>query len=116
MYTSNLTTNKLKMIPCSKCGTAMPELRLTQYGYNFCVNCSSVDRKCGLPVQMGTGDHTWTETVIMDKKDYLKHTEQEELLLAEKKKDSAEVLDFDKEDKRNLQGPYQIINNMSNEE
>ena len=34
--------NKMKMIPCSQCGTPMPELRLTQYGYDFCVNCSTV--------------------------------------------------------------------------
>ena len=106
----------LKMIPCPKCGEDFPELRLTQYGYNFCVECSSVDRKCGLPVQMGTGDHTWTETVIMNKEDYLKHTEQEELLLAEKKKNKAEMIDFDQEDSRNLQGPYQIINNSREEE
>lgn len=106
----------MEMIPCKTCGNDMPKLRLTQYGYNFCVECSSVDRKCGLPVQMGTGDHTWTETIIMNKEDYLKHTEQEELLLAEKKKNKAEMIDFDQEDNRNLQGPYQIINNSREEE
>ena len=35
----------MKMIPCIKCGEDMPELRLTQYGYKVCVNCSTVSTK-----------------------------------------------------------------------
>ena len=54
------------MIPCTRCKQDMPELRLTQYGYDFCVNCSTVGTKRGIPVMKGSGDHTWTETVIMD--------------------------------------------------
>ena len=74
----------MKMISCSKCGNDMPELRKTQYGYSFCVKCSEtknlVGAKRGIPVQMGEGDHTWTETVIMDEELYLKYTEQEEMI------------------------------------
>ena len=55
----------MKMIPCIKCGEDMPELRLTQYGYKVCVNCSTVSTKRGIPITKGSGDHTWTETVIM---------------------------------------------------
>ena len=39
----NLTIKKLKtmeMIPCSKCGNNMPELRKTNFGYDFCIQCS----------------------------------------------------------------------------
>ena len=61
---------KLKMISCIKCGEDMPELRLTQYGYKVCVNCSSVSAKRGIPVTKGSGDHTWTETVIMEEDQY----------------------------------------------
>jgi hypothetical protein len=61
---------KLKMISCIKCGEDMPELRLTQYGYKVCVNCSSVRTKRGIPVTKGSGDHTWTETVIMEEDQY----------------------------------------------
>ena len=49
----------MKMIPCIKCKEDMPELRLTQYGYKVCVNCSSVSTKRGIPVTKGSGDHTW---------------------------------------------------------
>ncbi len=68
---------KMKMIPCSKCGAPMPELRLTKFGYSFCVSCSEnnnlVGTKRGVSVQKGEGDHTWTETVIMNEEEYLKH-------------------------------------------
>ncbi len=67
----------MKMIPCPQCGEDFPELRKTKYGYNFCVNCSEVGAKRGVPMTFGTGDHTWTETLILDEKDYLKHINPE---------------------------------------
>ena len=60
----------MKMISCIKCGADMPELRLTQYGYKVCVNCSNVSTKRGIPVTKGSGDHTWTETIIMEEDQY----------------------------------------------
>jgi len=56
----------LKMIPCPKCGDDFPELRLTQYGYNTCVNCSSVEKVVGITTVEGTGDHTYNDLIIMD--------------------------------------------------
>lgn len=105
----------MKMIQCPKCGGDMPELRLTQYGYNFCVECSTVGAKRGLPVQRGTGDHTWTETVIMEEDDYIKYTEMEAINSKNGTKTKAEKLDLDNED-RNLQGPFTIINRTANED
>ena len=67
-------TMKYKMIDCKSCDGEIPELRLTQYGYNFCVNCSEsgnkVKAKHGVNIMMGEGDHTWVETVIMDEDQY----------------------------------------------
>ena len=110
----SLTTqkqNKVKMIPCSKCQGDMPELRLTQYGYDFCVKCSDglslVGKKRALPVQMGEGDHSWTETVIMEENDYLKHQELEQLINKENKK----IVSGEDIEEKNLQGPFRIINN-----
>ena len=62
--------NNIKMIPCNKCKEDMPELRLTQYGYNVCVNCSDVSTKRGIPITHGTGDHTWTETMVVEEEQY----------------------------------------------
>lgn len=70
----------MKMIDCPKCGDEMPELRKTQYGYNFCVNCSTIGAKRGMPVQYGHGDHTYTETIIMDGNDYDKFIESDKPL------------------------------------
>ena len=77
LQTIKRPTMKLKMIECRSCGSEMPELRLTKYGYNFCVNCSDINAKKGVPMTFGSGDHTWTETLILDEKDYLKHINPE---------------------------------------
>jgi hypothetical protein len=84
IYTKKLKNINMNMIPCIKCGKDMPELRKTQYGYNFCVNCSTVGAKKAIPVQMGTGDHTWEETIIMDEETYKKVISTEERLLNNK--------------------------------
>ena len=60
----------LKMIKCVRCNEDMPELRLTKFGYNFCVNCSTVGAKKGIPVVKGTGDHTWNEIEIVEENEY----------------------------------------------
>ena len=114
--TKNPQTNmKLKMIPCSSCGEPMPELRLLKYGYDYCVKCSEAGlgagRKQGVPILMGEGDHTWVETVIMDADQYERYLAQEKAEAKLDKSTQAEKLDFDKEDKKNLQGPFKIINN-----
>tara|TARA_B100002019_G_scaffold290003_1_gene306787 strand:+ start:904 stop:1272 length:369 start_codon:yes stop_codon:yes gene_type:complete len=111
--TNSVSMNqKLKMIPCSNCGEPMPELRLTRAGFSYCVNCSEAGlgegRKQGVPIMMGEGDHTWIETVIMDANQYEQYLKQEKAEAALEKTNKAEVLDFDKEDKKNLFGPVQI--------
>lgn len=103
---------KMKMIPCLKCKAPMPELRLTQYGYKVCVNCSTVGSKRGIPITRGSGDHTWTETVIMEEDQYEQFVVATALERGEKNAAKAEMLNMDKDDDRNLQGPYQIINTL----
>ena len=114
LQTLKKSNMNLKMIACSSCGEPMPELRLTRAGFSYCVTCSEnglgAGRKQGIPVLMGEGDHTWVETVIMDAEQYEQYIAQEKAELKKDKSDTAEKLDFDQEDKRNLQGPFQIIN------
>ena len=104
------TPIKMEMISCSRCGSSMPKLRLTKYGYDFCVNCSTVGTKRGIPITRGSGDHTWTETIIMEEDQYEQFVVATALEHGDKNAAKAEMLNMDKED-RNLQGPYQIINN-----
>lgn len=72
---------ELKMISCPKCGNDMPELRKTQYGYDFCVSCSEtynlVSTKRAVTVQKGEGDHTWNETILMGEEEYEKYINPE---------------------------------------
>ena len=106
LQTIKRTNMKLKMIECVSCLDEMPELRLTQYGYNFCVKCSEsgnkVKPKHGIPVMMGEGDHTWIETVIMDDDQYQAYQQQENAYKNMDKSGKAEVPDI--ENDKNLQG------------
>jgi hypothetical protein len=94
----------MEMIPCSKCGKDMPELRKLKFGYDFCTHCSDqynlIGKKRAITVQMGEGDHTWNETIIMSEKDFLEYENQEEKtlqLIKKKKTNKAEFLNFDEE-------------------
>ena len=99
---------QLKMIPCTKCDGTMPELRLTEYGYNFCIKCSEsgnyVKPKQGINVLMGEGDHTWVETIIMSAETYDQYLSDTGQLVTSdvdpliEIKNSSEMLDFDEED------------------
>ena len=55
----------MKMIKCIKCREDMPELRLTKYGYEVCVNCSTTITYKAISTVNGSGDHTWNDIQIM---------------------------------------------------
>lgn len=57
---------ELEQIKCKRCANDMPKLRLDNYGYSFCVNCSTVTPKVGRIRVVGEGDHTVTELDILD--------------------------------------------------
>lgn len=57
---------EFEKIKCSRCIGDMPKLRLDNYGYNFCVNCSDVKPKVGRIRVIGEGDYTVTEMDIID--------------------------------------------------
>jgi|TARA_R110000744_G_scaffold163022_1_gene279704 hypothetical protein len=92
-------TMKLKMIDCPSCDAKMPELRLTEYGYNFCVKCSEdgnkVKPKHAITVMMGEGDHTWVETIIMDDDQYTQYQNDEIARKNMDKTDKADMLKMD---------------------
>ena len=100
----------LKMIPCSRCKKDMPELRLTQYNYSFCVECSNSgmgsEAKKAITVLKGEGDHTWVETIIMSDSDYKSYLNEKE----EENKKRGNKNKIDIEDDKNTQGPFRIIN------
>ena len=103
----NLTIKKLKtmeVIPCSKCGNDMPELRKIKFGYDFCVKCSDqyglIGKKRAITVQKGEGDHTWNETIIMSEQEFIEYEKQEELtlqIIGKRKTNKAELHSFESE-------------------
>jgi hypothetical protein len=89
---------KLKMIPCPKCGEPFPELRLTKFGYNFCVNCSDVDAVVGITTIEGSGDHTYNDIIIMDRKKAMRIAKAEAEAMGRRAPDPIEILDMDRDE------------------
>lgn len=54
------------MITCTRCGGEMPGLRLTRFGYDFCIKCSQESPRIGRVITLGEGDHTWNEIEFID--------------------------------------------------
>jgi len=46
-----------------------------------CVECSNSEKKAGVSVMKGSGDHTYVETVIMEASEYRKYMELENKIL-----------------------------------
>ena len=93
-----MNLQNLKMIPCPKCGDDYPELRKTKYGYNFCVNCSTVESVVGITTVEGIGDHTYNEIIIMDAAKARRIAAAEAEMKGDKK-GLLEILDFDEVDR-----------------
>ena len=107
---------KIKMISCPKCGQPMPELRKTQYGYNFCVDCSTVDKVVGITTVEGTGDHTYNDLIIMDQQTARRIAEKEAEITGKARLTSAEILDFDKDETEVSQSIKEKVNEILDED
>tara|TARA_R110001606_G_scaffold12042_1_gene51959 strand:+ start:301 stop:540 length:240 start_codon:yes stop_codon:yes gene_type:complete len=75
----------IEMIPCISCGADMPKLRLEQYGYKNCVNCSTVKAYRAVTTTNGSGDNTWNDIQIMTSEQYSKHEKLEQESIKGKK-------------------------------
>ena len=102
------------MITCPKCGDDFPELRKTKYGYNFCVNCSTVEPVVGITTVEGSGDHTYNDIIIMDQDKALAIAAKEAELSG--KKVFMEVLDLDKDENEVSQSVKEAVTNVLNDE
>lgn len=66
------------MIKYCKCGIQIPPARLKALpNTTTCVNCSDIKTKKPIIIQRGEGDHTYTETVVLDHEEYIKYKEEE---------------------------------------
>jgi hypothetical protein len=65
---------------------------------NRCVSCSTTNKKAGVTVTKGTGDHTYNETIIVDHDDFTKIQEIEFKINGKRKDDIPHPDDEDDED------------------
>jgi len=103
---------KLKMITCPRCGEPFPELRKTQYGYNFCVNCSDVDAVVGITTVEGSGDHTYNDIIIMDRKKAIAIAHAEAEAMGRRTPDPIEILDMDRDETEVSQSIKEKVTNV----
>lgn len=87
----------MEMIKCTRCKCDMPKLRLTEYGYDFCVNCSDVKPKVGRVRVVGEGDYTATELDILDQ-DTAKRLQELENNSRGVRNVPLEILNFDEDE------------------
>jgi hypothetical protein len=61
----------MEMAKFCKCGNEIPLQRLKILpNTTTCVKCSTTQQKRSITVQLGEGDHTYNELVIMDAEEY----------------------------------------------
>jgi len=88
---------EFEKIKCSRCTGDMPKLRLDNYGYNFCVNCSDVKPKVGRIRVIGEGDYTVTEMDILDQ-DTAKKLQELENISRGVRNIPLEILNYDEDE------------------
>ena len=87
----------LEKIKCTKCKGEMPKLRLTSYGYDFCIECSDVKPKVGRIRVVGEGDYTATELDVVDQ-DTAKRLQELENNSRGVRNTPLEILNFDEDE------------------
>lgn len=99
---------KLKMIPCPRCERPFPEKR-KELGYHVCVNCSTTDKVVGITTVEGTGDHTWNDLIIMDRRKALQIAAKEAEITGRKVELDLEVQDYEKDEEAISQSMNEAI-------
>jgi len=68
----------MKNKDCIKCKEPINPLRLKALpGTHTCVKCSTTGAKRGVPVMFGTKDHTWTDLVVMEEKEFQEYEKRQ---------------------------------------
>ena len=104
---------KLKMIPCPRCGEDFPEKR-KMLGYHVCVNCSTVKPLVGITTVEGSGDHTYNDIIIMDQDRATAIAKAEAEITG--KKVFMEVLDLDKDENEVSQSVKEAVDQVLEDE
>jgi hypothetical protein len=81
--------NEIMIVECLGCDKPIHPNRLEILpNTKYCVNCSDVGRKRGVTVQRGEGDHSYTDVVIMEEKQFI------QFIIKDKSKNGASKSEF----------------------
>ena len=98
---------EIMAVECQGCGEEIHPKRLEILpNTKHCVACSDVGRKRGVTVQRGEGDHSYTDVVIMEEKQFIQY-----IIKNKSKKDSskAEFQNFDEDESTPDTGDLNVI-------
>ena len=69
---------EIMAVECQGCGEEIHPKRLEILpNTKYCVKCSDVGRKRGVTIQRGEGDHSYTDVVIMEEKQFVQYMTSE---------------------------------------
>jgi hypothetical protein len=87
---------EIMAVECLGCGEEIHPKRLEILpNTKHCVKCSDVGRKRGVTVQRGEGDHSYTDVVIMEEKQFIQYIIKDK---PKKGTSKAEFQNFDEDD------------------
>ena len=87
---------EIMAVECLGCGEEIHPKRLEILpNTKHCVQCSDVGRKRGVTVQRGEGDHSYTDVVIMEEKQFIQYIIKDK---SKKGVSKAEFQNFDEDD------------------
>jgi hypothetical protein len=92
-----MNQNEVMAVECIACGVEIHPKRLEILpNTKYCVSCSDTGRKRGVTVQRGEGDHSYTDVVILEEKQFIKYIINEGKLSKGAKK--VEMQNFEEDD------------------
>jgi hypothetical protein len=92
-----MNQTEIMIIECLGCGEPIHPKRLEILpNTKYCVKCSDTGRKRGVTVQRGEGDHSYTDVVILEEKQFINYIIGEGKISKGAKK--AELQNFEEDD------------------
>jgi hypothetical protein len=89
--------NEIMIVECLGCNEQIHPKRLEILpNTKYCVTCSNIGRKRGVTVQRGEGDHSYTDVVILEEKQFIRYIIDEGKLSKGAKK--VELQNFEEDD------------------
>ena len=101
--------NNIQMLQCPACGQYTLHPKRKALGFHVCVNCSSTDKVVGITTVEGTGDHTWNDLIIMDRRKALQIAAKEAEITGRKVELDLEVQDYEKDEEAISQSMNEAI-------